>query len=67
MAADVSSVAFGPLEDVPLIVIIGVAALTVDGTAAAVIGSDAVLQVFRLHQPASPSWSMTASLVAMAA
>ena len=39
MAANVSLVAFGPVSEVALIVIIGVATFTVDGTAAAVIGS----------------------------
>ncbi len=53
VAANVSLVAFGPVGEVALIVIIGVAAFTVDGTAAAVIGSAPPLQVV-LRQQATP-------------
>ena len=67
MAANVSSVAFGPGGDVPLIVIIGVAALTVDGTAAAVIGRAPSLKSSAFTKPRRSSSPTTASLVARVA
>ena len=64
MAPSVSLVAFGPVRDVAVMVIIGVATLTVDGTAAATIGRAPSFKVLRLQEATVPSSATTASPVA---